>query len=318
MLRIDTHQLASVDRFEVVHDALRTASNASTVEVLKDGLAARISVTPLGSTAVFSTDSTSMLLARDARVSRDAPDDVIAIGVQTRGTGRHDVYGQQRLVGYGELIVTDITRPYEWSWEGRAAACSLQVPRAVTGLSVDQVRQAALNLRSTPLTRLFGRHLASVAADAEALAAHPYAATVADVSLDLARAVLVEAATAASGERAATDATLPAQVEAYVRQHVRDPDLGPASIAAGLAVSRRHLYRVCSRAGISIEQCIISRRLAMARSELASPDRDGRSVADIALAVGFRDVDHFRRRFRQAFGLPPRDFREQVRAERLT
>ena len=319
MLHLDTAEIAPADRFEVVHDLLREASKADRVELERDRLRAQVVVTQLGSATIFNTDSSSMRLVRRSRVSRNAQDDMIAIGLQSGGIGRMDSCGVQRLVRPGDIVVTDVTRPYDWSWEGDGACGSLQVPRALTGLSVDAARSAALNMRPTPLAKLLGRHLVSVLGDVDAISRSAGAQVVADMTLQLASAVLIEAAAGACGERAmaeAAETTLPAQVRAYVGQNLRDPGLTADRIAAALAISRRHLYRVCGEAGMSIEQQIISRRLALAHTELTAPALRGRSVADIAHSVGFRDVDHFRRRFKQAYGLTPHECREQAHAAR--
>lgn len=54
--------------------------------------------------------------------------------------------------------------------------------------------------------------------------------------------------------------TLITQVRAYVRQHLSDPQLTPESIAAALAISPRHLYRVCANANLRLAQWIITTR----------------------------------------------------------
>ena len=44
------------------------------------------------------------------------------------------------------------------------------------------------------------------------------------------------------------------RIRAYVRVHLRDPDLGPDQIAAAHRISRRYLFRLCHEAGLSLEQ----------------------------------------------------------------
>jgi AraC-like DNA-binding protein len=100
-----------------------------------------------------------------------------------------------------------------------------------------------------------------------------------------------------------------AQVRAYVRAHVRDPGLDAALIAAALAVSVRQLYRLCAMAGFRLEQEIIGQRLTGARAELADPASRHRSIAVVARRWGFADPSHFTRRFREAYGATPRQWR---------
>ncbi|MEV7082993.1 helix-turn-helix domain-containing protein [Streptomyces sp. NPDC093516] len=71
----------------------------------------------------------------------------------------------------------------------------------------------------------------------------------------------------------------------------------------------RALYRLCARAGLSLEQWIIEQRLEGARSTLLSPAGRTRTVASVARAWGFTDPSHFTRRFRAAYGVTPRRLR---------
>jgi AraC-like DNA-binding protein len=100
-------------------------------------------------------------------------------------------------------------------------------------------------------------------------------------------------------------------VRAYVRRHLTEPGLDAERIARAHAVSVRHLYRVCAAAGMSLEQEVIAQRLEGARAELAGPG--DRSVAVVARRWGFPDPSYFARRFRAAYGVSPREWRELAR-----
>ena len=107
--------------------------------------------------------------------------------------------------------------------------------------------------------------------------------------------------------------TLISQVRVYVHQHLHDPALGPDTVAGSLAVSRRQLFRVCQRAGFSLEQYIIARRLEGAKADLATPAGRARTIAASANRWGFKDPTHFSRRFKAAYGMLPRDWRASPR-----
>jgi transcriptional regulator GlxA family with amidase domain len=82
-----------------------------------------------------------------------------------------------------------------------------------------------------------------------------------------------------------------------------DPDLTVASLAAGVAMSPRHLQRKLEAlAGSSPQELIGSIRLARARELL---ERGAGNVTEVAFAVGFSDSSAFSRAFRRRFGLPP-------------
>ena len=145
--------------------------------------------------------------------------------------------------------------------------------------------------------------------DADRLSASPSAAALGASTTQLVRALLAGAVDGDAVDRDVLDETLLAQVHAHVRQHLRDPELGPDSIAAALAVSRRQLFRVCTSAGLSLEQLVIELRLEAAKAELAQVSGRSRTIASVALWWGFKDPTHFSRRFRNAFGMLPREWR---------
>jgi AraC-like DNA-binding protein len=80
-----------------------------------------------------------------------------------------------------------------------------------------------------------------------------------------------------------------------VYQHLTDPDLRPATIAAAHNVSLRHLYKICAQSGFSLEQWIIGERLHGARDELIRPDSHSRTITMVARQWGFSDPTHFTR-----------------------
>ena len=102
--------------------------------------------------------------------------------------------------------------------------------------------------------------------------------------------------------------TLMTRVTTFVGLHLRDPDLTPERIAAAHNVSVRQLYKACAAAGMSLERWIIDQRLEAARADLLTPSGRRRSIAATARACGFRDPSHFSRRFRDAYGMSPRDW----------
>jgi AraC-like DNA-binding protein len=194
----------------------------------------------------------------------------------------------------GELTVVPGSRPVTLT----CAARTLRISPARLGLPDGTVRRAAPRLAASPLYRLVARHLQDLVRDADALSATPAADALGRASVDLVRTLLVSAA--------GDDPTLIAQVRTHVRQHLGDPGLSPASVAAALSVSPRQLYRACAAADVRLEQWIIAARLAGARADLA--DRD-LPIAAIARRWGFKDPTHFTRRFRAAYGVLPSEWR---------
>lgn len=306
----DTTPLAGADRLEAFRSALLDASGSTRVELETPdtGVWGQMSLWSFGSSRIFTSASSGQWMMRDAKAARGASPEAVAVAVHGVGQGRHVTRSGQRLVRSGDLMVVDVTRPFDFAWSGPGSSTSIQIPAAELGLPVEVVQRAADNLHRSPLYGLVSRHLVDMTRDASRLSASPTAAALGTSTAQLVRALLAGAVEDLQGQEV-LDETLLAQVHAHVRQHLREPDLGPDSIAAALAVSRRQLFRVCTSAGVSLEQLIIERRLEAARVELAQVSGRSRTIASVALWWGFKDPTHFSRRFRAAYGMLPREWR---------
>jgi AraC family transcriptional regulator, positive regulator of tynA and feaB len=102
----------------------------------------------------------------------------------------------------------------------------------------------------------------------------------------------------------------------YIDAHLHDPALNADRIAAAHNISTRQLYNVWVRAGhgLTPARWIIQRRLERARNQLTDLDPQVTTVAAIAYGCGFANLSHFSQRFREAYGMPPREWRLVSRA----
>jgi len=90
----------------------------------------------------------------------------------------------------------------------------------------------------------------------------------------------------------------------------RSDGVGPVTVgelASGVGLSPGHLSRICrTEFGVGPAEVVELLRLGRAAVLLR---RSNLSVAQAAEACGFVDPFHFSRRFRRAYGLPPRTYR---------
>jgi AraC-like DNA-binding protein len=141
------------------------------------------------------------------------------------------------------------------------------------------------------------------------------------------RTVLDLVAAISAGPRAARAAAHRAAARSYIEEHLTDPGLTAAEIAAATCISERQLSRLFAADDTSVPRHIRSRRLQLAHSILsatASPDRAGaaagsasgagaaRTVADVAASCGFTSATYFSHAFRQHFGHRASDLRHEI------
>jgi AraC-like DNA-binding protein len=98
-------------------------------------------------------------------------------------------------------------------------------------------------------------------------------------------------------------------VQAFIQQHLGDPQLSPATIAAAHHMSLRSLHQLFHDEGLTVAGWIRQRRLERCRHDLANPALASRPVAAIAAKWGFSSAGDFSRAFRAVHGLPPAEFR---------
>jgi AraC-like DNA-binding protein len=114
--------------------------------------------------------------------------------------------------------------------------------------------------------------------------------------------------------RSATRSAMRAEIGRYVRTHLQEPDLGPASIASAYAMSVRALHALFEDVDTSVAALVRTERLARCLEDLQRPN--GGSVTDIAFRWGFCDAAHFSRVFKREFGATPSEVRQVASAAR--
>jgi AraC-like DNA-binding protein len=95
----------------------------------------------------------------------------------------------------------------------------------------------------------------------------------------------------------------------YIEDHLRDPELSPASIAAGLRLSPRYLRTVFAPGGEKMNAYILRRRLEECARQMCTPAWHAHTLTEIAFSWGFNSAAHFTRTFHDKYGVAPREYR---------
>jgi len=217
----------------------------------------------------------------------------------TRGSAAGDVLG-----------AVDVTRAMRLQADARTELLQLYLSADQLGMTVDELRAATGTIERSPLRHLVAEHVLAVArVDVDGL---PAAAQdgLGTATIELVRAMLLAAGHPDDRVGSAIGAApLRASIKRYVRRHLRDPALSPAVIAVAHSVSLRHLYNVWRNEPETISRWIVRQRLAAIRAGLADPQQAHRSIAAIGREWCMPNPTHLARRFREEYGLTPRDWR---------
>lgn len=120
--------------------------------------------------------------------------------------------------------------------------------------------------------------------------------------VEMVAAVLQEQPAKRDGETAVVS-----RAQAFIDDHLRDPGLTPARVAAALNVSLRTLYRSFDVDGQTIAAYIRRHRLLRTRRDLAAMKTTG-NIYVVAQRWGFADKSHFAKLFLREFGCLPSEY----------
>jgi AraC-like DNA-binding protein len=138
------------------------------------------------------------------------------------------------------------------------------------------------------------------------------AARLSILTLDVLTAALADTLDVQSAVSAQTRRrALLARVHAFIQANLGDPQLSPAVIAAAHHISLRYLHQQFQQDGRTVAGWIRRQRLERCRHDLANPLFAAAPIGVIAARWGFSSHAHFSRAFRNAYGMSPRQFREQ-------
>lgn len=237
------------------------------------------------------------------------PPERIGLGFQLRIVTAFTHLDTDQVLEPGDLSLTDGTSTCEASWPGGGGTKLVLIDYDRLGLPVDLVRRAVPHLSTSPVYQLVRAHVANLCDGNDNAELGPEKAMLRVATIELVRALITTAAQDELGQRVLHD-TLYLRVSKYVDAHLTDPDLNAESIALAHNVSVRTLYNAWSAANqVPLSQWIIAARLEGARAQL-SGGTSAMTIAAIARRWGFADATHFARRFRGAYGLSPREWRQ--------
>jgi AraC family transcriptional activator of tynA and feaB len=232
------------------------------------------------------------------------------LGFQVVGRGVELVREGERELALrpGDMVLWDGRQPTEVEIVEPFHKRTLLFPRERVLAVCPRLRALSTlpSLQDSPTARLLVRYMNALVVEQPQLDAAAGAAA-ATAALELLRAA-VEPNLPTS--RAASRAAMRAEIARYVRTHLQEPELAPASIARAYAISVRTLHSLFEDAEMSVAGLVRTERLARCLEDLQQPN--GGSVTDIAFRWGFCDAAHFSRVFKREFEATPSEVRQSA------
>jgi AraC-like DNA-binding protein len=127
---------------------------------------------------------------------------------------------------------------------------------------------------------------------------------------------LSELGLARAPTREKTEAEKLRAAQRFIKNQLVEETLCPNHVARALNLSRATLYRLFEESD-GVRKYIQTQRLARLKLGLSSPS-ERRSVGELAHEAGFVSEHHANRSFKQEFGVPPGEFRREMRISTQT
>lgn len=225
-----------------------------------------------------------------------------------RGSGLIVQDGRESMLAAGDMAIYDTERPYSLIFEDAVRMSTVMFPKDMLTVPGEAVqRLTAVRLSES---------------DGAGALLRPYLGTLAQRMGELDRrsarrlfrgaidmvGTLIESQVGAEVAPNSHE-YLMHKILGYIDEHLGDPELAPAEIAAAHFISVRHLHGLFKENGTTVSSVIRTRRLDRCYDQLTDPFLAGRSVAAIAFANGFVESTHFSRSFRNHFGVSPSSVR---------
>ncbi|MFG1807160.1 helix-turn-helix domain-containing protein [Streptomyces sp. NPDC049040] len=272
----------------------------------------------LRSVNVVELTCTSAVVWRTSKLIRASDPDLYSVVFSRTGGLAVSQLGREAVLGADDFAVYDSSRPFDVriaaDRRSTVTLTRVHVPRALVALpahKVDQILAVPLSARQglgTLLTQFFTTLTADTA---------PYGPAdiprLGNVALELLTSTLahhVDAVDRVSPEPHGHVLFL--RVQKFVRQHLHDPQLTPAVIAAAHHISVSYLHRLFQAHDTTVSAWVRVQRLEHARRELGQPAMRSVPVHRIAARWGFNDHATFTRAFRAAYDIPPKDYRHHA------
>jgi AraC-like DNA-binding protein len=306
----DESPLARLERFRAAL-ADTIVPFAVRVDAESDLRSARILSGRIGSVDVTSVNAPPIRAFRTSALISASDPDLVKIDVQARG---HSVYVQgarEAALAPGDLTLVDLSRPSHLALGDDAHGIIVRFPRSALPFRPSELER----LTAVPVSGRDG-----VGASISSLARHMAGSLERDARADGVRlsAALLDLLVVALAERldrvaeiapATLRRALLATVQGFIDQRLSDPLLSPTAIAAAHHISLRYLHKLFESQPYSVAGWIRQRRLEQCRRDLLNPALSHWPVSAIAARWGLGDPSRFSRQFRDAYGLPPAEYR---------
>jgi AraC family transcriptional activator of tynA and feaB len=98
----------------------------------------------------------------------------------------------------------------------------------------------------------------------------------------------------------------------FIQRNLEDDRLSAEKLAVTFGVSSRYVHKLFAATDQTVSEYVCELRIERACQLLGQPDYASKTIIELALHIGFRDVSYFNRRFKQGVGETPSEYRKRT------
>jgi len=252
-------------------------------------------------------------VCRTRRHIARAHGDFLHVAFVTDGSDGIAQDGRETLLESGDFAFYDTTRPFEVR-SNTVAMTIFQVPRDLVCARVGAVEMftATKFTSRRPLDQLAFQFWNGVS-HAFDQAAEPVRVRLHDQALDLLAMAIAERQEDLPVSSSTHRSVMLYRLKAHIQSRLRDSRLSLSQVAAEFGVSARYINDLLGDEQLPFTRYVLSQRLERCRQDLSNRALTQRQIGQIAFSWGFNDLSHFTRRFKERYGLSPREYRQGSR-----
>jgi AraC family transcriptional regulator, positive regulator of tynA and feaB len=301
------HSLSTVGlgpqrQIQIWSDALADLCGHFDIDPLEgSNLDARINYTVVSQLKLCQIEVSQHRIAQTVSRSKGSKHPYVKLLFQTYGVSYFEQNGCQIQINPGDCLAYDVSCPHTIVSPSLTRHEVVIVPKQLLrerGFQSGKMYACKLSAR-TGTGRIAYDFVHAAFNEAAKLSANS-AVGVADSLIDLLLLPLREAD--ASFDRGGPEAMY-VRAQAFIGEHLRDPDLSIEQISSALGCTKRYLHMLFSERGMTVSDHIWRERLLHCRQELEA--HAGKTITDVAFSWGFSSSSHFSRVFRKCFGIVP-------------
>lgn len=277
----------------------------------KEGLRGQIRQYDIGPVSITTFDSDEQRVFRTGpRIARD-PDDSFVFVTPVRKELFFSQAGRSGFVRPGGYVLVSTSEFYELSCPDGFINWTVKIPGNELRRRIPDIEDycACRFSNNLPMAHIARQHVRSIALTFGNMGP-PNELSLASNLID-AISLVVSSETQGPGGDSHSHYRIRRRIMDYTRQNIQNPNLSPKVIAEANGISISYLYKLFQSSGTTVGECILAQRLQAAYELVSTSARTKITVSEAAYSVGFRNLSHFSRVFREKYRISPSEIRKQ-------